>query len=49
MFCFLFHRQELVDVKREHVVEPLSVVNLYRRKSNLDVLYQKVSLIYEVN
>ncbi|CAL8143617.1 unnamed protein product [Orchesella dallaii] len=42
-------KQELVDVKREHVIEPLSVVKLARKKSNLEQLYQKLQLMATVH
>lgn len=32
-----------MDIKREHVIEPFSVIKLARKKSNLEILYQKVS------
>lgn len=38
-----FYRKELTQVKQDRVVVPLKIVSMAKKKSNLEMLYQKVS------
>lgn len=42
-------KQELKDLKEDHVIEPLSVIKLARKKSHLSLLYQKLQLMSTVH
>ncbi|CAG7726165.1 unnamed protein product [Allacma fusca] len=47
--CVQLIKKELTQVKEDHVIVPLKIVSIAKKKSNLNILYQKLQLMSTVH